>query len=160
MYQQMLVPLDGSEAAETALREAIGLARVLGARLHLLHVLEDYPWATQASTLSAAESAREVLRRQGSALLDQARQQALDAGLDASTTQDDGGAVTEAILRHAAACDLVVMGTHGRRGLPRLFMGSNAERVARLSPVPVLLVRQAAAADHADSADTTTPPST
>lgn len=141
MYKQILVPVDGSAAAECALLEAIGLARVHGARLLLLHVLDDYPWVMQAATLASVEDTREALRRRGMALLDGAMGRAREAGVESATALHEGVAVSDAVLACSQRCDLVVMGTHGRRGAQRLFMGSDAQRVVRACAVPVVVVR-------------------
>ena len=142
MYQRILVPLDGSPAAARGLREAIDLAAEHQATLVLLHVIE-------ISALTVEWGYQEMQRR-----LHQDADRVLAAGRDAAAV---AGVQTEAVVREAvhsrivdviveqaarSRCDLVVMGTCGRRGVGHVVLGSNAEQVARRSPVPVLLVRQ------------------
>jgi nucleotide-binding universal stress UspA family protein len=145
MYEKILVPLDGSEAANRGLHEAIGLARGRPARLHLLHVVEDLPLADIPPS-AEFDAALESLRRRGEDLLAKASRTAIDQGAQADTLVIDatGRRAADVIVDTARerGCDLIVIGTHGRRGLSRLMMGSDAERVARTAPVPVLLVRQ------------------
>lgn len=151
MVTRILVPLDGSATSQRGLREAIDLARPLKARLVLLHVIDDYPIVMEmASAMNVAEWHRRRLA-QGEGLLADARARAGEAGVPCDTVlrEDTAAPTGDAILSEVRqqGCDLVVMGTHGRRGLNRLAMGSDAERVLRAAPVPVLLVRQPEAAD-------------
>ena len=146
MYHRILVPLDGSVTAERALREAIDLAVDQKARLCLLHVVDSFPtWAERSSAKSYAETLSRLVQ-QGEEILAKARQSATEAGAITETllhevTQET---VADVIVNTAerARCDLIVMGTHGRRGLSRLTLGSDAELVLRSSKVPVLLLRQ------------------
>lgn len=150
MIQRILVPLDGSGPSQRGLQEAVSLARALGARLVLLHVVDDFPQHLELASAAAYREALQRLRQRGQALLDQAGEHAAAAGVDTEPLLQEVGAQTvgDAIVQQVRACrcDLIVMGTHGRRGLQRLAMGSDAELVLRTSPVPVLLVRQGDAA--------------
>ncbi len=148
MYKKILVPLDGSAPSERGLQEAIGLAQAHQARLLLLHVLDEYPLLLEANSAALAfEQVRTQLREQGLALLARTKAQAAEAGVQADTELRETVAyrVAPTIVQACedAACDLVVMGTHGRRGLQHVVLGSDAETVVRLSRVPVLLVRPA-----------------
>ena len=109
MYQNILVPVDGSAISDLGVQEATKLARLTGASVRLLHVVE------QAAHLT----------------------------VDAVLHEDTSGRVAEIVADEATSwgADLVVLGTHGRRGVGRLILGSDAEQVLRPSPVPVLLVR-------------------
>ena len=146
LYHRILVPLDGSATAERGLREAIGLGGDQAATLHLLHVMDDYPMSAVRAPVIGFQDTLDGLRRHGDALLAKARRLAAEAGVAAQTSLREATleTVAETIIDEArtTACDLIVMGTHGRRGVSRLTMGSEAEAVARTSPVPVLLVRQ------------------
>ena len=150
MYQNILVPLDGSETSRRGLKEAIGLATALKARLRLLHVTSDFPIMLEMANTIDFEKYRSGLHQFGRNLLEETKAEAERAGLTASTELRDlkGGRVADAIIDEArsAGCDLMVIGTHGRRGFQRTLMGSDAERVMRESPVPVLLVRAPGAA--------------
>lgn len=145
MYRKILVPLDGSATSARGLEEAVGLARTAKATLLLLHVVDAYPLAVEMATAETWELVLEGLRKHGRALLDRARQTAADHGVTAEERllEFPAGRVADAIVGEArsAGCDLIVMGTHGRRGFSHLMIGSDAERVVRDSPLPVLLVR-------------------
>jgi len=148
VYANILVPLDGSATSERGLQEAINLAKALKSRLHLLHVIDEYPLMVEMSSYASFDQMRQAMRDYGSQQLAGAQRAAAEQGLDAQTHLEEtsGGRVAEAILAQAQTlgCDLVVMGTHGRRGLRRTLLGSDAELVLRGSSVPVLLVRRAA----------------
>ena len=146
MYPRILVPLDGSDTAAQGLQEAIALARQLKSRLQLLHVVDDYPLMVEMAAVVNFETLRQSMRQYGQDLLDKAKRLAADQDVEAYTQlcEITSGRVAEAILEqsNALGCKLVVMGTHGRRGLSRTVMGSDAEQVVRGSNVPVLLVRR------------------
>lgn len=147
MYKQMLVPLDGSRTSERGLREAISLARSLGSRLSLLHVIDAYPMFDERAAAVAFLQSMDLLRSQGNELITKAAQQAKAQGLLVAYQMREaiGERAAHVIVEEAAkqGCDLIVMGTHGRRGVNRLLMGSDAELVLRNSPVPALMVRDA-----------------
>ena len=147
MYQHILVPLDGSDAAERGLREAVSLAADHKARLRLLNVVDTLSFgAVEMSAIVDMEELIADLRRQGDRLLLLAQSRATEVGVTSEAVQREvkGTPVADAIVDEATrhGCDLIVMGTHGRRGLRRMALGSDAELVVRASPVPVLLVRQ------------------
>ena len=150
MYKQLLVPLDGSETSRRGLREAIALATLLKARLRLLHVISDFTVMVEMANVIDFEKVRAGLHQYGRNLLETAAAEGRAAGLEVSTELRDpkGGRVADAIVQEArdAGCDVIVIGTHGRRGFNRALMGSDAERVLRESPVPILLVRAVGAA--------------
>ena len=88
-----------------------------------------------------------MLHEAGQELLNQARAQAIDQGIAADVVLDEapGRRLADAVLEQVRSwpADLIVLGTHGRRGVSRLLLGSDAEQVLRVAPVPVLLVRSA-----------------
>ncbi|WP_036270122.1 universal stress protein [Meiothermus rufus] len=144
MYQRILLPIDGSTPSEQAAAVGLALARRLGARVVLVHVVEPQRYRELGNYTEALEQARTV----GQALLEQwahraKRQKVAWATQRTSTQPESRPGVAEALIDAGVAhgCDLVVMGTHGRTGLPRLLLGSVAERMARLAPTPLLLVR-------------------
>ena len=145
MYHRILVPLDGSPTADAGLRHAIDLASAVKAKLVLLHVTDDFALMVEMSSVTSYEALRDALRQYGQHALDRAQQAAADAGVMCETFVREvaQARVSEVINDQAVKlrCDLVVMGTHGRRGFSRLTMGSNAEAVMRTSTVPVLMVR-------------------
>ena len=146
MYRRILVPVDGSATSKLGLRHAIGLAKTQGARLRFLNVMDDSLGLSGTDIPVAAlsfllRSVREI----GERSVDEAAALARRKGLNADTSLLHGrgrhasDVILDAAIRWRA--DLVVMGTHGRRGLNRLLLGSDAERVLRGTPVPLLLVR-------------------
>jgi nucleotide-binding universal stress UspA family protein len=145
MYKRILVPIDGSKTAALGLREAIRLAKDQGAALRVIHVVDKM---AIIGVTEAGMNPRPVLAklaRSGRAVLGEARRSAKKLGVQADTElfEPVTKRVADAVLREAKRwrADLIVMGTHGRRGMPRLVLGSDAEQVVRLAQVPVLLVR-------------------
>ena len=152
MYQRILVAIDGSETANAGLDQAIALARLTGGRLRLLHALDDLVHACGFE--SAAVYGADVLpraRAQGEAVLAAGAERARLAGVEVETVLVEmlGERLCEAVVAAAKAWDaeLIVLGTHGRRGADRFFIGSDAEQVLRIAPAPVLLVRAPAAVE-------------
>jgi len=138
MYDRILLPTDGSEASDRAVAQAIGLARETGARLHVLYVVEDIPYAPEMMD----DEVESQLRETGEKVLSSLRERADEAGIEVVAELREG-APHAAILEYADEADvgLVVMGTHGRSGLDRYLLGSVTERVVRTADVPVLTVR-------------------
>jgi nucleotide-binding universal stress UspA family protein len=145
MYQRILVPLDGSPTSDRGFEEAVALARVTKASLVLVHVMEAQPMAVEMVPSSSWQEICEGLRQQGRSLLERAGRTAAehDVNSEQRLIENRLQRVADTIVDEArsAGCDLVVMGTHGRRGISHALLGSDAERVARQCPVPVLLVR-------------------
>ncbi len=145
MYDRILVPIDGSAPSLRGLQEAMALARHLGSRLVLLHIVDNFPMLEMAPAPAYVQTLA-LMRTRGEELLAQARGHVLAAGLEVDTLLRDiqQETVADTILDQVrqSQCRLIVMGTHGRRGMKRLAMGSDAELVLRASPVPVLMVRE------------------
>jgi nucleotide-binding universal stress UspA family protein len=137
--------VDGSGASDRGAQEAINLARSQESRLLFLHVLDDYPMLMQVTSRASLDEMLKGLRHHGLDVLARAKQAAGHASVHCETLLREvtGSPVADMIVDQAKQhhCDLIVMGTHGRRGVARLTMGSDAEQVLRNSPVPVLLVR-------------------
>ncbi|HJW81303.1 MAG TPA: universal stress protein [Acidiferrobacterales bacterium] len=148
MYQRILVAVDGSSTSDRALQEAIRLAKDQHAALHIVHVVDMVPliWDMEYTDIEAIQRA---LRQAGRTIIDRARETAQSAGIEAEAQLAEigtpGQRVAGRIVEAATAwpADLLVIGTHGRRGLDHLLLGSIAEGVARLAPMSVLLVRGA-----------------
>jgi len=156
MFKNIFVPVDGSATANKGLREAIRLAKEQGATLTVLHVVEEGLTYRSMGIDGAGIFLDEVLRalvRSGRIILARALSAAHRAGVKArgEVIEDISEPVADVIVREArkAKADLIVIGTHGRRGITRLVMGSDAEAVVRKSPVPVVLVRVEAKAPPA-----------
>ncbi|HDS1679040.1 TPA: universal stress protein [Pseudomonas putida] len=146
MYSRLLVPLDGSPTSYLALEHAVVLARLSGATIVLLHVIEESKHSNGFERPKVyIEEVRPGFLTAGQALLDQAASRLRQDGIAAETVllESKGKPVSELIAKQAdASCsDMLVLGTHGRRGIDRLLLGSDAEQVARIAPVPVMLVR-------------------
>lgn len=146
MYQRILVPYDGSATSSRGLDEAIRLARLTGATLRLLHMVDVLVFATGFETAAAyTGDLIPFMRQAGEKVLQEGKTRAECAGVKAETFLVEGmatrlsDAVSDQVLAWSA--DLVVIGTHGRRGVGRLLLGSDAEQIVRTAPVPVLLVR-------------------
>lgn len=144
-YLRILVAVDGSSAAGRGLDEAIRLARSEGARLTILHVVNEFHAYNVMEGAGLVADLPEQLRRAGQAIVDKAQILAKRQGVEASTVVREilSGSAAPEIVKEAKKqrADLIVLGTHGRRGMSRLVMGSDAEEVVRSAPVPVLLVR-------------------
>ncbi len=145
MYERILVPVDGSETSKRGLLEACKLAKEKGGRLRCLHVVDEHFLTSNYFGIVYPQDLFDALKANGRQILEEASKQAGNEGVAVeSILRESGGArISETILREARAwsADLIVMGTHGRRGLSHLALGSDAELVVRESPVPVLLVR-------------------
>jgi len=152
MFQRILVPVDGSDASSHALSTAIDLARQTGGRLRLMHVLEDAAYlAGYDPTGAAAGELFRASREGGERILaaDHARVQAEGVPVDTVFMDQLGQRLAQSVADTAQqwGADLVVVGTHGRRGISRLMLGSGAEEIIRLATVPVLVARRPAAAN-------------
>ncbi|HXX83133.1 MAG TPA: universal stress protein [Casimicrobiaceae bacterium] len=150
MFRRIMVPIDGSPTSNQGLKEAIALATDPSARLCLLHVVDELV-VTQGFDGAAyipenyIDEFIEALRKDGKKLLARAEERVKKSKVKVETVllETLGHRVAELIIRQAKKwhADVIVLGTHGRRGLSRLLMGSDAEMVVREAPVPVLLVR-------------------
>ena len=145
-FRRILVALDGSPGADRALAEAIRLAQTLGARLRLIHVMDELGW------VNGFESARAYLddvlprmREAGGKLLARGLARALAANVEAESELviQSAGRVADDVADEAKrwGADLIVAGTQGRHGVDRLLLGSSAEQIVRHASTPVLLVR-------------------
>lgn len=146
MYQNVLVPIDGSPTAGFGLREAIKLARALGSRIRVLHVVTGATWIDAESSAVPVGEILSQMHEYGESILEEAGTIAASAGVtdfEPKLIDAFGEQASECILAEARAwpAHLIVCGTHGRRGLRRILMGSDAEHIVRSSAVPVLLVR-------------------
>ncbi|MCC7081872.1 MAG: universal stress protein [Burkholderiales bacterium] len=148
MYRKILVPVDGSKTSLLGLEHAIALAGDQQASVRILNVVDEMVLTTMMAEPVAVpiDDILESMRADGRKVLDKALARAQKAGVKAEAVQvaSRGRAVSDVILAEArrARADVIVMGTHGRRGLNRLLLGSDAERVLRDAPVPVLLTRR------------------
>ncbi len=147
MYQSILMPTDGSEAAEASLKHAVELAKRFDASLHVLYVVD-----TAATDLSlGADQVQRIkegrlgemkeLKQRIERALERAREKAEGAGVEVMTHTEVGTPHKEVVsFAKANDVDLVVMSSHGRSGVQRLLLGSVTERVLRTLKRPVLVI--------------------
>lgn len=150
MFRRILVPIDGSSTSNRGLEEAIGLAKDQKAKICLLHVIDELIVPTGPDGMmymppSYLDEYVRSLRSGGKKLLARAEAKVRKRGIAVETVLREtlGHRVADLIIKQAKRwrADVIVLGTHGRRGVSRLVMGSDAELVVRETPVPVLLVR-------------------
>jgi nucleotide-binding universal stress UspA family protein len=146
-YKHILVAIDGSEIANHALEEAILVGADMQAQLRIVHVIDEIPMIIWATAYANLEEVRESYRRAAEQMLARALATVHDAGLQADVRLMEnatfGPRVGELLTQEAQEwpADLVVIGTHGRRGVSHMLLGSVAEAVVRVATTPVLLVR-------------------
>jgi nucleotide-binding universal stress UspA family protein len=142
MYKRILVPVDGSETSTRALVAALQMAREGGGRVRLVHTLDELAYLTG---FEVSGDLIRLAREYAGKVLQDALEVAKSAGVpaDSKLVEGTGARLGEVVAAEAQAweADLVVVGTHGRRGVSRVLLGSGAEQVLRLAPVPVLAVR-------------------
>jgi nucleotide-binding universal stress UspA family protein len=147
MYKRIVVAIDGSETSTLALNEAVKLAKVMKSTLLLLYVCEEMPvvWNTDGMTPFPIEEVTQAFIDAGKQLLQQDRVSVADSGVEVETklVENYNGRIGSVISEEAGKwlADLLVIGTHGRKGINHLLMGSVAEGVMRTANMPVLLVR-------------------
>lgn len=141
-FHKILLPVDGSTTSNRALDMAIQLASGGTVQLHLLHAVDELAY------MSGYEYAADLFamaRDYGQKILDEAAQKARSAGVNVDIKLIDLPAqrLGETVATEARewGADLIVVGTHGRKGIGRVFLGSGAEQIIRLAPVPTLVVR-------------------
>lgn len=147
-YKRILVPVDGSPTSAKGLKEAIKLAQGDKgggrAKLRLLYVVEEYAAFAAPEVGANVGPLLDAIKAAGRKTLARIERSARAAGAHPETVlvENFGGRVADAIVEQAKRwrADLIVMGTHGRRGVKRVLLGSDADLVVRYSPVPVLLV--------------------
>lgn len=146
MYERILVPIDGSDTSQFGLQEAMRVAKLAHARIRLIHVIDELSFALTVDAYSYhAGELLDLMRKNGAKLVETAQNTVRAQGIEADTAlyENLDRTVQQRVLDEAAAwkADLIVIGTHGRRGARRLVLGSSAEGILRGATVPVLLVR-------------------
>ncbi|MGB3390784.1 MAG: universal stress protein [Pseudaminobacter sp.] len=139
MYKHILISTDGSELAQKGVDHGLALAKSLGSTVKIITVTEPYPLHSPATLGSWSEAQA----RHAEAALNLARDAATKVGVTIETVQANRHSPAEAIVETAKelGCDLIVMASHGRRGVSRLLLGSQAAEVVHSSTVPVLVIR-------------------
>ncbi len=144
MFKHILLPADGSDNAQRATAKALAIAQAFGSRVTAIYVIDPYAFSGvgadfaygQAEYLSAAAT-------EGKAALAQAAQVFGEAGIATETVLVEAHSVSKGILAKASevGADLIVMGSHGKRGLEKLVLGSVTSQVLSHAHLPVLVVR-------------------
>lgn len=147
MYQRILVATDGSKLSKKAVTSAIELAAVCGAELVALKVVPRYPQsyfeggiALQPSEVAAVEK---KWTDAGQAVVDAVKKTAQAKGVSAKAVIVKSDVVSDALLAAAKKhqCDLIVMASHGRKGIKRLLLGSETQQVLTHATIPVLILK-------------------
>lgn len=146
MYEKILVPVDGSPTSQLGLDEAIRVARAMGSTIHLLHVVDETSFTSSfEASVALTVDVLQSLQSAGQQVLVDAQNYVREAGLsvEGEVVESFADRVSDLVLRKANECgaQLIVLGTHGRRGVQRMLLGSDAEQIVRQAMVPVLLVR-------------------
>jgi nucleotide-binding universal stress UspA family protein len=145
MYKHLLIATDGSELAEKALTQGVALAKAVGAKVTVVTVTE--PWhafaAGEATISFPIDEYEEGVTKWAEAVLSHAAKMAKDADVPCQTSHEKDQHAAEGILEAAerVGSDLIVMSSHGRRGLSRMLLGSQANKVVTQSACPVLICR-------------------
>jgi nucleotide-binding universal stress UspA family protein len=144
MYKRILVPTDGSEITAKAVQTAIGLTKLTGGEMFALSVKEPFPYSAISEMQPVPpQEFYDAQERIAAERVKAAVDAAAAAGVKCSGFTVEALHPWEAILDHAMAqgCDLIVMASHGRRGVAALLLGSETQRVLLHSKLPVLVVR-------------------
>ena len=144
MYKRILVPTDGSEITAKAVQTAIGLSKATGAALCTISVKEPFPYSAISEMQPVPpQEFYDAQERIAAERVKSVQASAKEAGLQCAGHTVEALHAWEAILDHAKAqgCDLIVMASHGRRGVQALLLGSETSRVLTHSPIPVLVVK-------------------
>lgn len=148
MFKRILIPVDGSDTSTKALVAGLQMARETGASVRLVHFINEMAYLGGIDPYGGYPADLAGMMREGGAkVLADAMAVAQSAGVEVSQVllEEPGTRLGEAVAtaaRHWGA-DLVVVGSHGRRGMGRVLLGSGAEQILRLAPVPVLVIRSA-----------------
>jgi len=147
MYSNILVPTDGSKLSNKAVKEAIGLARLTGAKVVVMHVYPKFSGSPYGTFGPAEDVLEEAHQRHAQAkaeqLFGEVKKQADAAGVASDCTLAEGNEVWKQIIAVAKKkkCDLICMASHGRRGLSGVVLGSETNKVLTHSTVAVLVLR-------------------
>lgn len=144
MYQRILVPTDGSDITAKAVASAISLAKLTGAQLQVLAVKEPFPYSALSEIQPVApQEFFDAQERLAQKRVTQVTEAARAAGVACEGFTVEAAHPWEAIVEQAKSgpCDLIVMASHGRRGMSALLLGSETQKVLTHGSLPVLVVR-------------------
>lgn len=144
MFKRILVPTDGSDITQKAVESSIRLASALGAEVHTICVKEPFPYGAISEMQPTPpqeffDAQERIAARHVAAVIEACAA----AGVPCHGVSVEGLHPWEAIIEHAQRtdCDLLVMGSHGRRGVSALLLGSETQKVLTHTKIPVLVVR-------------------
>ncbi len=149
MYKNILIATDGSELAEKGVDQGVALAKETGAKVIFVSVTELLPSygivvaAEWASSPAAFQEYREAITKAATEILSKAKAKAMEIGVNAEAVHVENQSPAQGIVEAANAknADLIVIASHGRRGVNKLLLGSQAAEVLSLSTVPVLVIK-------------------
>lgn len=149
MYNNILLPVDGSELSERAIRECIALVKSTGAKVTAIHVISHFhlhhrPWAAPSNLYKKIEKEHEEEARQfAQGMVAKLAQRIKSEGIDCEGLVVIGDHPYEEIISNAQQrkCDLIIMASHGHKGLNAVLLGSETVKVLTHSKIPVLVVR-------------------
>ncbi len=144
MYQRILVPTDGSDISKKAVDTAIRLAKTLGARVFTVSVKEPFPYsAISEMQPTPPQEFLDAQERIAAARVKEVQDACSAAGLACEAHTLEALHPWEAVIEHAERerCDLIVMASHGRRGVTALLLGSETQKVLTHTKIAVLVVR-------------------
>ena len=145
MFKHILVPVDGSETSLAAVDKAIGLAKAFGSTVTAIYVIDPYPFTGVGADFAYGQDQYlGAAKAEANAAIESVAQRLTAAGLKADTRIVEAHAVWRGIADAAEAvgADLVVMGSHGRRGLEKLVLGSVTQSVLTQTQLATLVVRR------------------
>ena len=140
MYRHILIPTDGSELAERGVTQGVALAKILGAAVSIIFVVEPFS-DMSGRFLEAVATYAQLRREQAASALNRVANAAKEAGVSCETIQVENGQPHQAIVAAAEdkGCDFIVMSSHGRSGLSMLLIGSVTNKVLTHAKIPVLV---------------------
>jgi nucleotide-binding universal stress UspA family protein len=149
MYKNILIATDGSELAEKGVDQGVALAKETGAKVIFVSVTELLPSygivvaAEWASSPAAFQEYREAITKAATEILSKAKAKAMEIGVSVEAVHVENQSPAQGIVEAANAknADLIVIASHGRRGVNKLLLGSQAAEVLSLSTVPVLVIK-------------------
>ena len=148
MYKHILLPTDGSKLASKAVKQGIQLAKAVGARVTVINVVPEYQMMmderfVMPNAALLKKRFEEETAKHSKKILDEMKAEAKAAGVSCDGASVNSGLPYEAIIKQAkkAKCDLIMMASHGRKGIASILLGSETAKVLTHSTIPVLVVR-------------------
>ena len=148
MYKHILLPTDGSKLADKAVKQGVALAKSIAARVTVMNVMPEYQMVMDEgfvlpNAMMVRKRFEEETARRSKKILDAAKADAKLSGVACDTVSSSGGRPYELVIKQAkkGKCDLIMMASHGRRGLSSILLGSETAKVLTHSTIPVLVVR-------------------